>query len=163
MCSWWGKIRVVLTLVILHWIEKYNVLCVSNDNDNLSHHCSFYTVRRAEVCATRKDEWVRIILDQLRYKTPTHFFQIPTSFGFNTELKIRPSSACEQAFYFVLGALWVKKSSRLCSSKLKKMSKAGPAAGENQMKKTVNSPFSDGSGSFFTTKQTFPNGTESFY
>ncbi|KAM8727225.1 C-C motif chemokine 20 isoform 1-T1 [Acanthopagrus schlegelii] len=73
----------------------------------------FYTLRRTEVCATRKDEWVRIILDQL-------------------------------------------------SSKLKKMSKAGPAAGENQMKKTVNPPISDGSGSFFTIAQTFPNSTESF-
>ncbi|XP_036939837.1 C-C motif chemokine 20-like isoform X1 [Acanthopagrus latus] len=74
----------------------------------------FYTLRRTEVCATRKDEWVRIILDRL-------------------------------------------------SSKLKKMSKAGPAAGENQMKKTVNPPISDGSGSYFTTTQTFPNSTESFY
>ncbi|XP_073347603.1 C-C motif chemokine 20-like [Pagrus major] len=58
---------------------------------------------------------------------------------------------------------WVRKILDLLSSKLKKMSKAGPAAGEAQKKKTVNPPFSDGSGSFFTTTETFPNSTESFY
>lgn len=30
---------------------------------------SFYTVRKREICATRKDEWVRKILNLLRYET----------------------------------------------------------------------------------------------
>ncbi|XP_070775616.1 C-C motif chemokine 17-like [Enoplosus armatus] len=74
----------------------------------------FYTVKKNEVCATRKDEWVRKTLEFL-------------------------------------------------SSKLKKMSKAGSAAGETQMGKRVHSSFKDGSGSFFSTTETSPNSTESFY
>ncbi|KAM9349942.1 C-C motif chemokine 17-like [Symphorus nematophorus] len=74
----------------------------------------FYTVRRAEICATRKDAWVRKTLD-------------------------------------------------LLSLKLKNMSKAGPAAGEIQMRKSVTPSFNGGSGSFFSTKETFQNSTESFY
>lgn len=30
---------------------------------------SFYTVRKIEICATRRDEWVRKILKLLRYET----------------------------------------------------------------------------------------------
>ncbi|XP_044074267.1 C-C motif chemokine 26 [Siniperca chuatsi] len=74
----------------------------------------FSTRKRYEICATRKDEWVRKTLE-------------------------------------------------LLSSKLKNMSKAGSAAGETQMRKSVNPSFHDGSGSFFITTETFPNTTESFY
>ncbi|XP_035526737.1 C-C motif chemokine 26-like [Morone saxatilis] len=73
----------------------------------------FYTSKKNEICATRKDAWVRNILE-------------------------------------------------LLSSKLKKMSKPGSAAGETQ-KKSVNPTFNDGSGSFSSTTEAFQNITESFY
>lgn len=34
----------------------------------LSLYCSFYTVMKNEICATRKDLWVRKILKLLRYE-----------------------------------------------------------------------------------------------
>ncbi|XP_041805754.1 C-C motif chemokine 17-like [Chelmon rostratus] len=74
----------------------------------------FYTIKKNEICATRKDEWVR-------------------------------------------------KNLELLSSKLKLMSKAGSAAGETLMKETVNPIFNDGSRSLFSTTETVPNSTESFY
>ncbi|XP_042353367.1 C-C motif chemokine 17-like [Plectropomus leopardus] len=65
----------------------------------------FYTIKRNEICATRKDEWVRKTLE-------------------------------------------------LLSSKLRKMSKTGPAAGETTMKK---------GGFYIATTETFINSTESYY
>ncbi|XP_070831048.1 C-C motif chemokine 17 [Chaetodon trifascialis] len=58
---------------------------------------------------------------------------------------------------------WVRKNLELLSSKLKKMSKASSAAGETLMRQTVNPIFNNGSGSFFSTSETSPNSTESFY
>ncbi|XP_062261274.1 C-C motif chemokine 20-like [Platichthys flesus] len=53
---------------------------------------------------------------------------------------------------------WVKKNLKLLSSKLKSMSKPNSAA-TLRKKKTNN----DGSGSFFSSTETFLNSTESFY
>ncbi|XP_040910248.1 C-C motif chemokine 26-like [Toxotes jaculatrix] len=74
----------------------------------------FYTVKNTEICATRRDEWVRKIL-------------------------------------------------QLLSSKLKKMSKVGSPPGETPVKKRENPSLHDGSGSFFSTTESFLNDTGSFY
>lgn len=37
------------------------------------NYYSFYTAKKLEICATRKDEWVRKTLELLRYETPTEF------------------------------------------------------------------------------------------
>ncbi|XP_035026592.1 C-C motif chemokine 20-like [Hippoglossus stenolepis] len=60
---------------------------------------------------------------------------------------------------------WVKKTLELLSSKLKKMSKPNSAAGGTlrKKKKSGNPSYTDRSGSFFSTTETFLNNTESFY
>lgn len=57
------------------YIVLFISVCVS---DNLSHYCSFYTVKKIEICATQKDEWVRKTLELLRYET---------SFGLDMDAK----------------------------------------------------------------------------
>ncbi|XP_060940998.1 C-C motif chemokine 20-like [Limanda limanda] len=60
---------------------------------------------------------------------------------------------------------WVKKTLKLLSSKLKRMSKPNSAAGATlgKKKKSGKPSYTDGSGSFFSTTETFLNNTESFY
>ncbi|KAG8014080.1 C-C motif chemokine 20 [Nibea albiflora] len=57
---------------------------------------------------------------------------------------------------------WVKNILKSLSSKLSKMSKDGSAAGETHTKKGVTPAFNDGSGSFLSTTETYPNSTQSF-
>lgn len=47
------------------YIVLFISVCVS---DNVSHYCSFYTVKKIEICATQKDEWVRKTLELLSSK-----------------------------------------------------------------------------------------------
>ncbi|KAA8587234.1 hypothetical protein FQN60_016096, partial [Etheostoma spectabile] len=52
----------------------------------------FYTVKKHEICATRRDEWVRKTLELLRYETPTHFkFQL-----FQTKEDVQARLCCRR-------------------------------------------------------------------
>ncbi|XP_033993945.1 C-C motif chemokine 19-like [Trematomus bernacchii] len=57
---------------------------------------------------------------------------------------------------------WVRKTLKLLSSKLKKMSKTDSAASKTAMRKTVNPPLKNEGGSFNSTTETFPHTTEDY-
>ncbi|CAB1426967.1 unnamed protein product [Pleuronectes platessa] len=59
--------------------------------------------------------------------------------------------------------VWVKKTLKLLSSKLKSMSKTNSAATLRKKKTSGKPSNNDGSGSFFSTTETFLNSTETFY
>ncbi|KAK5859817.1 hypothetical protein PBY51_021341 [Eleginops maclovinus] len=57
---------------------------------------------------------------------------------------------------------WVRKTLKLLSSKLKKMSKTDSTASKTAMRKTVSPAFKNEGGSFVSTTETFPYTTEDF-
>ncbi|KAM3605167.1 uncharacterized protein V6R79_021628 [Siganus canaliculatus] len=58
---------------------------------------------------------------------------------------------------------WVTEALDYLSSRLKKMSKEGPAGGEPLKRQSLTTPFLDGSGSFFNSTEAFLNSSNSFY
>lgn len=54
----------------MNTLQYYDTLCYSND---VSRCYSFYTVANRQMCANPKAEWVKKLLEQLRYDMLTHF------------------------------------------------------------------------------------------
>lgn len=94
------------------------------------------------MCANPKAEWVKKLLEQLRYDMLTHF-KMSIRGCLDAHLKI-----CKSIKRFVFGISHVR-TTYFFSAKLKNMSKGG------SVKKTGNASGRDGSGSDLTATEAF--------